>query len=605
MTEHRSGRGAESQARGASGAERASRSQAPDPLIGRTINGRFRITGVIARGGMGKVYTAEQAPLGRICAVKILAPRYDGDHDPEFHRRFFLEASTAAKINHPNTVTIFDYGQADDADLYFIAMEYIEGRTLFRALREDGPFDEARAAHVARQICRGVREAHKIGVVHRDLKPGNVLLSDNADEHDLVKVLDFGLVKVVAGATAGDLTEQGLFMGSPKYMAPEQILGHDVSARTDIYSLGVMLYEMLCGKVPFDRGSNMHTLMAHVNEPLPPMGGVLPGLAISPAMEAIVERCLAKDPVARYASTDELLVALKQIGDGAAHSVTYEALPRASLPMEVPTRPGPDPVLFPGPRDLADPGTTRPSPGAPPPAATPVATVPVQAASSWPPAPSAPPPAASPHPSTPPREGGPDTLRTGGVPTNGPVVLSPAAGDSLGAAQRTTIEDDVAAFRGKRRGLAPLLVAAAAVAIGTAALVVAQSGSSTQPVAEPTATPSAMAPPASASPSGSELATAPPGAASASATPRGPRVVHVESEPPGALVTESGKPVCGPTPCDAKVEGDAPRLWSVDKAGWKGQRVTVGATDDRITTRLEAAAAGGKKPLGDYKPSPY
>src|SRR4051812_12088080 len=152
-----------------------------DPLIGRVISGRFKITSVIARGGMGKVYKAEQAPLGRVCALKVLNPKYDGDRDPEFHKRFFLEASTAAKLTHPNTVTIFDYGHGED-DIYYIAMEFIEGRTLHRMLREEGPFPEERVSHIASQICRSLREAHGLGVVHRDLKPGNILLNDRGDE---------------------------------------------------------------------------------------------------------------------------------------------------------------------------------------------------------------------------------------------------------------------------------------------------------------------------------------------------------------------------------------------------------------------------------------
>lgn len=120
----------------------------PDPLIGKTVDGRFKIIGVIARGGMGKVYRAEQAPLGRICALKVLSPKYEGDRDPEFHRRFFLEASIAAKLTHPNTVTVFDYGQSDD--IYYIAMEFVDGKTLHRVLRQEGPFNEARTCHVAR-----------------------------------------------------------------------------------------------------------------------------------------------------------------------------------------------------------------------------------------------------------------------------------------------------------------------------------------------------------------------------------------------------------------------------------------------------------------------
>jgi eukaryotic-like serine/threonine-protein kinase len=310
----------------------------PDPLIGRLVNGRFKIVSVIARGGMGKVYKAEQSPLGRLCALKVLSPKYEGDRDPEFHKRFFLEASTAAKLSHANTVTIFDYGQDGD-DLYYIAMEYIEGRTLHRTLREEGPFDEKRTAHVAGQICRSLREAHGLGVVHRDLKPGNILLCDRADERDMVKVLDFGLVKDVTGEHE-DLTQAGLFMGSPKYMAPEQILGGEISSRTDIYSLGVMMFEMLTGKVPFDRGASVGTLMAHVNDPLPPMRSINPKLQASPTMENIVHRCLEKDPARRFASMKDLLNALKRVGneDGVSMTDTQESMPMARL--ESPTSSG-------------------------------------------------------------------------------------------------------------------------------------------------------------------------------------------------------------------------------------------------------------------------
>ncbi|RYE79313.1 MAG: serine/threonine protein kinase, partial [Myxococcales bacterium] len=284
----------------------------PDPLIGRTINERFKVVGLIARGGMGKVYRAEQAPLGRVCALKVLNPSYAGDSDPEFHKRFFLEASIASKLTHPNTVTIFDYGREED--IYYIAMEYLEGRTLHRAIRDESPFDEERAAHVARQICRALREAHSLHVIHRDLKPANIYLVDHADEADFVKVLDFGLVKNVDGAE--ELTQAGLFMGSPKYMSPEQIRGDRVDARTDIYSLGIVLYEMITGKVPFDRANSVNTLMAHVNEPPPPLRQINASVNVSPALEEIVFKCIAKNAAERFNSMDEVLAALKRTGTG-------------------------------------------------------------------------------------------------------------------------------------------------------------------------------------------------------------------------------------------------------------------------------------------------
>src|SRR5580698_1435081 len=152
-----------------------------DPLIGRTISDRFKITGLLAKGGMGRVYRAEQAPLGRVCALKILTTTYEGEHDPEFHKRFFLEASIASKITHPNSVTIFDYGQTDD-DIYYMAMEYLEGVTLHRAIRIDGTFPEQRVAHISRQICRALRDFHARGCIHRDLKPANIFLVAHGDE---------------------------------------------------------------------------------------------------------------------------------------------------------------------------------------------------------------------------------------------------------------------------------------------------------------------------------------------------------------------------------------------------------------------------------------
>jgi hypothetical protein len=285
-------------------------SSRPDPLVGRVIEGRFEILEPLARGGMGAVYKARQLPLERICAVKVLSVSYDPDADPLFQKRFFREASVAAKLTHPNTVRIFDYGQTTDG-IYFIAMEYLEGRTLFRLLRDEGPLDEGRASHIAKQICRSLREAHEHGVVHRDLKPGNVLIVERPDEKYGVKVLDFGLVKDIAEHT--QVTQAGLRMGSPKYMAPEQARGDTISARTDIYSLGVLLYEMLTGRPPFDKKQPALTAMAQVNDPVPPLSSVRPGLDLLPGLEDIVLRCLEKDPARRFQRMQDMLDALKAV----------------------------------------------------------------------------------------------------------------------------------------------------------------------------------------------------------------------------------------------------------------------------------------------------
>jgi serine/threonine-protein kinase len=281
-----------------------------DELIGRVINDRFRIISVIARGGMGRVYRAEQVPLGRLVAIKTLDPRSGNsgeENDPQFQQRFFLEASVASKLQHPNTVTVFDYGRTADG-IYFIAMELVEGRSLYHVIREEAPMSAERTVHVAMQIARSLREAHRLDVIHRDLKPGNVLLTRHGDEEDFVKVLDFGLVKHVESESEQELTKAGLFMGSPKYMSPEQIRGERVDARSDVYALGVVMYEMITGKVPFERENTVKVLMAHMHEPVPPIQ-----VADCPqGLSELIMRCLSKRPEGRPSSMDEVILMLKQ-----------------------------------------------------------------------------------------------------------------------------------------------------------------------------------------------------------------------------------------------------------------------------------------------------
>src|SRR5437870_5154198 len=163
-----------------------------DPLLGRVLNDRYRILEVIGHGGMGRVYKALQTPLDRLVALKILAAGHD--RDPNFYKRFFLKASVTARLTHPNTITLYDYGRTEDG-IFFIAMEFLDGRTLSQAMQQEGPLAQERVIHVAQQICRSLREAHALGIIHRDLKPANVMLLRQHDDHDFVKVLDFGLVK--------------------------------------------------------------------------------------------------------------------------------------------------------------------------------------------------------------------------------------------------------------------------------------------------------------------------------------------------------------------------------------------------------------------------
>src|SRR3954464_1919128 len=276
-----------------------------DPLLGRTLNDRYRIVEQIGSGGMGRVYRAMQAPLDRVVALKVLGAGHD--RDPNFYKRFFLEASVTAKLTHPNSITLYDYGRTDDG-VFFIAMEFLAGRTLSQAMQADGPLAQERVIHIAQQICRSLREAHALGIIHRDLKPANVMLLHQHDDHDFVKVLDFGLVKFFSGESSekeeGDITNAGTFMGSPHYIAPEQARNQGPDQRCDIYSLGVLLYQMLTGKVPFTAPNPVDIILKHLHEAPVPPGELRPDLRIDPQLEAIALRCMAKDRSDRFQSMD-------------------------------------------------------------------------------------------------------------------------------------------------------------------------------------------------------------------------------------------------------------------------------------------------------------
>jgi len=287
---------------------------AADPLIGRILNDRFRILSPLGSGGMGKVYKAVQTPLDRVVALKILNPNFPAEKDPAFKRRFFLEASLTSKLRHPNTVTVIDYGQTEDG-IYFIAMEYMEGQTLAEVLAHDKTLPWRRVLDIAQQICRSLREAHKLGVIHRDLKPANVMLLNEAD-HDMVKVLDFGLVKsfLAADGAAGDpeVTQNGVFLGSPQYMAPEQAR-NVADPRSDVYSLGILVYQMLAGRPPFQGKDYLEVIFQHMKESPRAVREINSTTDLPPEVEALVLRCLQKDPGLRYQSMDEVLEALREV----------------------------------------------------------------------------------------------------------------------------------------------------------------------------------------------------------------------------------------------------------------------------------------------------
>lgn len=288
--------------------------EALDPLVGMTLDGRFRIVDVIGRGAMGKVYRAVQLPLNRAVALKVLDSRYGAGREESFKQRFLVEAALTAKLSHPNTVRVLDYGSTKDG-LFYLAMEYLDGESLDKLLAR-GPLPWRRVLNIGQQVARALREAHELGVVHRDLKPGNVILLDLDDDTDHVKVLDFGLVKsFVEGheLEGRAITQQGMLMGSPPYMAPEQGEKNRADPRSDIYSLGTVLYEALTGQPPFRGGAPLEIILKHVHEKVPPL--VTPkGLEPIPdTLEAVVLKCLAKSPMDRFQSMEEVLSAMQDV----------------------------------------------------------------------------------------------------------------------------------------------------------------------------------------------------------------------------------------------------------------------------------------------------
>jgi len=278
-----------------------------DDRLGQLLNDRYRLRKVIARGAMGSVYLADQLPLDRPVAVKILDLPSEQDDPEKVRTRFLREASTLARMEHPNTVRIYDFGYWNGTP--FLVMEFVDGFSL-RRLQTNGPIPAVRVVDIAIQMCAALREAHGMGIIHRDLKPANILLTRHAGALDVVKIVDFGLAKGFYGQDQ-DLTQNGQVLGTPMYMSPEQIRDDECDPRSDIYSLGVVLYRSFTGETPFPKGSTAEVLMANLYDTPRAFQVVRPELDLPPALEWVVARCLEKKPEDRFANVAELQKALK------------------------------------------------------------------------------------------------------------------------------------------------------------------------------------------------------------------------------------------------------------------------------------------------------
>jgi predicted Ser/Thr protein kinase len=274
------------------------------------VDGRYRIEELIGEGGMGLVYRAMHMALNKPVAIKVL--QREASQDEEVLARFTREAQSASSIGNQHIVDVSDFGVLEDGAVYF-TMEYLEGEDLIEAIDSAQRMSSARAIHIAKQVCRALSAAHGVGIVHRDLKPENVFLIRQGEDPDFVKILDFGIAKVADGQHR--LTRAGEVFGTPHYMSPEQCQGQDVDARTDIYALGVLLYEMVTGDVPHDADTMMGILTKQLYEdPVPPS---IKCAQVPAALEQVIMRCLFKDPGQRYPSMAELLADLERVEQGA------------------------------------------------------------------------------------------------------------------------------------------------------------------------------------------------------------------------------------------------------------------------------------------------
>ena len=325
----------------------------PAELVGQSIAGKFVVEALIATGGAGAVYRARQLALDRVVALKVL--RQDIARDRYFVERFKREARAASRLDHPNSVRVFDFGHIDDSLLY-LAMEYVEGRTLHNVIADEWPLGDSRIVDLMSQVLSAVAVAHDMEVIHRDLKPDNIMIlpatSDDGEATELAKVCDFGIATLGAvqrdggGGQAGGpwATMDGSLIGTPGYMSPEQARGEQADRRSDIYSAGVILYHMLAGRPPFDGDSAYQVAMKHITDsPLPPSTQA----AVGAELEAVCLRALSKSPEDRFDSAREMRAAMRAAlarSTPAGQLAVARGLPLDATPMPLPQPTGPNTV---------------------------------------------------------------------------------------------------------------------------------------------------------------------------------------------------------------------------------------------------------------------
>jgi eukaryotic-like serine/threonine-protein kinase len=534
---------------------------AGDPLLGTTVAGRYKVIKLLGEGGMGQVYLAEHSAIEKRIALKVLRAEYA--HKGEIVTRFQQEAISASRIKHPNVLDVFDFGQLENG-CFYLAMEFLEGNDLADELQRSRVLTAPRALPIAMQICRALSVAHSKGVVHRDMKPENVFLQRTGDGEEIVKIVDFGIAQLkpsneeaAAASTHRRLTRTGMIFGTPEYMAPEQASGKHADLRCDVYAVGIILFELFTGAVPFTGETFLGVLTKHLSEMPPSMRSVYPDLQISTELEGVVSRALAKDPVQRYQTMNELASALAATPEG-----QYAGLRGPYSQIGADGR-----------------GSMLPNTG-------------------------------TPHPTAQQFVGNPSVHQPGAAGGKGPELTDAARAAVTLAHQQTGVEARAETQLGAESATRPPTKSGGAGAIvfsllavlvlGGGATAFFLRGGSTTPIAasaQPKLTEPPPAAPTAEPPAAPSLA--PPVASVAAVTPPPAPVgvkLEVVTDPPGATVMKNGFQVCDATPCEVTAGVNETLEFTAEKGPLKGKAKVLAQKDQRVTIKLAAPVAAPAKP---------
>jgi serine/threonine protein kinase len=522
-----------------------------DLELGQVVVGKYRLLDVLGEGGMGIVYLAEHELIEKSVALKVLRHEYSGK--PELVQRFKQEAISASRIKHPNVLDVFDFGQLENG-CFFLAMEYLQGHDLAAELASNTTVEPIRAVRLALQMCRALGAAHARGVVHRDMKPENVFLHTTGDGDEIVKIVDFGIAqlrgredKKAEEKPHRRLTRTGVIFGTPEYMSPEQASGRTADLRVDVYAVGVILYEMFTGAVPFTGESFMAVLSAHLTKPVPPLRTWAPDLAISGELEQAVLVALAKNPDERYQSMSEFGQALHHTPEG-----------RLAAPLA---------ALLPIPKVTHD--TFRAARGAGTPTSPQFAAAPGSASN---------------------------------------IALEPRSVATLVGVSNTGVETDgPSSARPDRSAARSRLAAPALSTLGVLLLIAAGAGAwvkASRGRAAPPAITTAVVLPVPSTPPPAVSTAAPPApevSASANAAAAAPERVtlSIATEPPGATLTKDGFQACDFTPCTLEAQLDEAMVLEARKGALRGTSRVLAQRDQSINivlTAVPVAARAAKKP---------